>query len=151
MTNWPYLKSQGKNSNLFHLLPNQSFPPFEMTNLLTFNFSPFSSKNRQGKMCRRCLGGFDDDTLTVPDYASSIACTEDGDDASLNELLQRTNSVQNIYNAAGITANQVIKKVLVKITDLINTIYLTIPTKSHQPLTCLPSFLFSAFSTYKTK
>ncbi|XP_055297106.1 cerebellar degeneration-related protein 2 isoform X2 [Sitodiplosis mosellana] len=61
----------------------------------------------QGKMCRRCLRGFDDDTLTVPDYASSIACTEDGDDASLNELLQqRTNSVQNIYNSQIITANQ---------------------------------------------
>lgn len=100
-------------------------------------------------MCRRCLRGFDDDTLTVPDYESSIACTEDGDDASLNELLQRTNSVQNIYHAAGITANQVIKKVLVKITDLINC--LTIPTKSHQPLTCLPSFLISAFFTFKTK
>lgn len=103
-------------------------------------------------MCRRCLRGFDDDTLTVPDYASSIACTEDGDDASLNELLQqRTNSVQNIYNSQSITANQVIKKVLLKISDLFNTIYLTIPIKSHQSLNCLPTFLHSAFILYKTK
>lgn len=102
-------------------------------------------------MCRRCLRGFDDDTLTVPDYASSIACTEDGDDASLNELLQRTNSVQNMYTSQSITVNQVIKKVLLKLSDLINTIYLNIPTKSHQPITCLPSFLHSAFFRYKSK
>lgn len=66
-------------------------------------------------MCRRCLRSFDDDTLTVPDYASSIGCTEDGDDASLNELLQRTNSVQNMYATSSNTANQVIKNVLLKI------------------------------------
>ncbi|XP_031622778.1 cerebellar degeneration-related protein 2 isoform X2 [Contarinia nasturtii] len=59
----------------------------------------------QGKLCRRCLRGFDDDIL-VPDYASSIACTEDGDDASLNELLQRTNSVQNMYSSQTLTINQ---------------------------------------------
>lgn len=104
-------------------------------------------------MCRRCLRGFDDDTLTVPDYASSIACTEDGDDASLNELLlQRTNSVQNIFNSQTINSvNQVIKNALLKVSDFFNTIYLTIPTKSHQPLICLPSFLHSAFILYKTK
>lgn len=101
-------------------------------------------------MCRRCLRDVDDDTLTVPDYASSIACTEDGDDASLNELLQRTNSVQNIYNSQTITANQVIKKVLLRISDFINTICLTIPTKSHQ-FSCLPLFLNSAIFQYKTK
>lgn len=47
-------------------------------------------------MCRRCLRSFDDDTLLVPDYASSIACTEDGDDASLVEMLQTHNS-QTMY------------------------------------------------------
>lgn len=72
-------------------------------------------------MCRRCLRGMDDDTLIVPDYASSIACTEDGDDASLNELLlQRTNSVQNIYRTPGSTANQVIRKILLKISVVFN-------------------------------
>lgn len=101
-------------------------------------------------MCRRCLRSFDDDT--VPDYESSIACTEDGDDASLNELLQRTSSVQNIYNSpASITGNQVITKVLLKFSEIINKIFLTIPTKQHQPLTCLPSFLRSAFLNFKTK
>lgn len=124
-------------------------------------------------MCRRCLRGFDDDTLTLPDYASSIACTDDGDDASLNELLMhRTNSVQNMmYDSAATAAaaaaaaisaatpplsssaaNQVITKVLLKFTELFNQIYLTIPTtKSYQPFTCLPKFLFSAFVQYKNK
>lgn len=64
-------------------------------------------------MCRRCLNALDDDNLTVPDYASSIACTEDGDDASLNELLpSRTSSVQNIFSTPTHAANQVITKVL---------------------------------------
>lgn len=112
-------------------------------------FSPF--QNRQGKMCRRCLRGFDDDTLTVPDYASSIACTEDGDDASLNELLQRTNSVQNVYQSPSTIANQVIKRVLLKISHIINTICLTIPIKKHQPLTCLPTLLHSAYFQLKNK
>lgn len=72
-------------------------------------------------MCRRCLRGMDDDTLVVPDYASSIACTEDGDDASLNELLlQRTNSVQNIYRTPGAAANQVIRKILLKLSVVVN-------------------------------
>lgn len=72
-------------------------------------------------MCRRCLRGFDDDTLIVPDYASSIACTEDGDDASLSELMPRTNSVQNIYHTPGSSlTNQVIKKALLKIFVFIN-------------------------------
>lgn len=102
-------------------------------------------------MCRRCLRGFDDDTLTVPDYASSIACTEDGDDASLNELLQRTNSAQNIYQSPSAIANQVIKKVLLKISDFFNTICLTIPIKSQQTITCLPTLLHTAFFHFKTK
>lgn len=72
-------------------------------------------------MCRRCLRGFDDDALTVPDYASSIACTEDGDDASLSEMIPRTNSVQNIYHTpGGSSTNQVIKKALLKIFVFIN-------------------------------
>lgn len=126
-------------------------------------------------MCRRCLRGFDDDTLTLPDYASSIACTEDGDDASLNELLMhRTNSVQNMmYDSAAAAAaaaaaaisaatpppsscgaaahpgNQVITKVLLKFTEFFNQIYLTIPTT--KPFTCLPTYLFSAFVQYKNK
>lgn len=132
-------------------------------------------------MCRRCLRGFDDDTLTLPDYASSIACTEDGDDASLNELLMhRTNSVQNMMYesaaaaaaaaaaavsaatpppsssssaaAAGHPGNQVITKVLLKFTEFFNQIYLTIPTtKPYQPFTCLSTYLFSAFVQYKNK
>lgn len=128
-------------------------------------------------MCRRCLRGFDDDTLTLPDYASSIACTEDGDDASLNELLMhRTNSVQNMmYDSAAVAAaaaaaaisaatpppsscgaahpgNQVITKVLLKFTEFFNQIYLTIPTtKPYQPFTCLSTYLFSAFVQYKNK
>lgn len=129
-------------------------------------------------MCRRCLRGFDDDTLTLPDYASSIACTEDGDDASLNELLMhRTSSVQNMmYDSAaaaaaaaaaaisaatpppsscGATAhpgNQVITKVLLKLAEFFNQIYLTIPTtKPYQPFTCLSTYLFSAFVQYKNK
>lgn len=53
-------------------------------------------------MCRRCLRSVDEDTLIVPDYASSIACTEDGDDASLVDMLQ--NSSQNIYLAAATAA-----------------------------------------------
>lgn len=72
-------------------------------------------------MCRRCLRGFDDDALTVPDYASSIACTEDGDDASLSEMIPRTNSVQNIFHTpGGSSTNQVIKKALQKIFFFIN-------------------------------
>lgn len=125
-------------------------------------------------MCRRCLRGFDDDTLTLPDYASSIACTEDGDDASLNELLMhRTNSVQNMmYDSAAAAAaaaaaaisaatpppssshsgNQVITKVLLKFTEFFNQIYLTIPTtKQYQPFTRLSTYLFSAFVEYKNK
>lgn len=129
-------------------------------------------------MCRRCLRGFDDDTLTLPDYASSIACTDDGDDASLNELLMhRTNSVQNMMydsaaaaaaaaavsaatpppSACGIaaaahTGNQVITKVLLQITEFFNQMYLTIPTtKPYQPFTCLSTYLFSAFVQYKNK
>lgn len=135
---------------------------------------------RQGKMCRRCLRGFDDDTLTIPDYESSIACTEDGDDASLNELLMhRTNSVQNMMYDSAVAAaaaaaaavstatpppppssasssthpaNQVITKVLLKVTEFFNQIYLTIPTnKPYQPFTRLPMFLFSAFIQNKNK
>lgn len=49
-------------------------------------------------MCRRCLRTVDDDALMVPDYASSIACTEDGDDASLADMIA---SAQNIYCASG--------------------------------------------------
>lgn len=130
-------------------------------------------------MCRRCLRGFDDDTLTLPDYASSIACTDDGDDASLNELLMhRTNSVQNMMydsaaaaaaaaaaavsaatpppascgSAAAHTGNQVITKVLLQITEFFNQMYLTIPTtKPYQPFTRLSTYLFSAFVQYKNK
>lgn len=69
-------------------------------------------------MCRRCLRSFDDDNTIDQDYASSIACTEDGDDASLNELLQRSNSSQNIYRSTSV--NQVIRKFLIKIFFMLN-------------------------------
>lgn len=72
-------------------------------------------------MCRRCLRSVDEDN--IPDYASSIACTEDGDDASLNEMLQRTNSSQNIYRKGITTANQVIKKFLFKLIFAFNKFY----------------------------
>lgn len=82
----------------------------------SFSFSLILSTwriSRQAKMCRRCLRTLDDDNMTVPDYASSIACTEDGDDASLmSELQSRTHSVQNMFSTPTHTANQVIKSVL---------------------------------------
>lgn len=74
-------------------------------------------------MCRRCLRGMDDDQLIVPDYASSIACTEDGDDASLNEMLLHTNSSPSIYQSPSTTANQVIRKFLLKIIFVFNKFY----------------------------
>lgn len=53
----------------------------------------------QSKMCRRCLRSVDDDVMIVPDYESSIACTEDGDDISLADLMQ-SNSSQNVFSPA---------------------------------------------------
>lgn len=74
-------------------------------------------------MCRRCLRSVDDDTLTVPDYASSIACTEDGDDISLNEMMCHAQSTQNIYQSTSAAANQVIKNILLKIFFVFNKFY----------------------------
>lgn len=64
-------------------------------------------------MCRRCLRSVDDDALIVPDYASSIACTEDGDDASLIDLLQNHSS-QQMYCPTGGSVIQVRRQSLLE-------------------------------------
>lgn len=71
-----------------------------------FNIFFFLKIYSQSKMCRRCLRSDDDDALTVPDYASSIACTEDGDDSSLVDL-NITSSTQSAFRSTGTGSNQV--------------------------------------------
>lgn len=79
--------------------------------------------NRQSKVCRQCLRSMDDDNLTVPDYASSLACTEDGDDASLSEMMPLNSSNQTLFSTPGHTANQVIKSVLRICVSVINKFF----------------------------
>lgn len=105
------LEESGYDCNAKYFLTRQIYLTF------AFIFENF----RQGKMCRRCLRSMDEDN--IPDYASSIACTEDGDDASLNEMMQRANSSQNIYRSGISAANQVIKNFLFKLIFAFNKYY----------------------------
>lgn len=74
-------------------------------------------------MCRRCLRSMDEDTLMVPDYASSIACTEDGDDNSLMNEIIHSNNAQHVYRSPSTTANQVIRKFVLKLIFVLNKFY----------------------------
>lgn len=81
------------------------------------------NNSSQSKMCRRCLRSVDEDILNVPDYASSIACTEDGDEGSLMNEIIHTSSAQHAYRSPSTTANQVIRKFVLKLIFVLNKFY----------------------------